>query len=80
MNSLQGTRILVTHSDAFMGPAICANLESKGATVIASRETLIDPHEPAALIAASGQVDVVVINLSITAPTSAATDILSGDH
>ncbi|AUM12640.1 SDR family oxidoreductase [Ketobacter alkanivorans] len=75
MNSLQGKRILVTHSDAFMGPAICTNLESKGATVIASQETLIAPHEPAALIAASGQIDIVVINLSITAPTSAATDI-----
>lgn len=75
MTSLNGKRVLVTHADAFMGPAICANLAGKGAEVIRDTHPLLDPDQPAALISATGNVDILVANLSIQAPTSAATDI-----
>ncbi|HAU12385.1 MAG TPA: short-chain dehydrogenase, partial [Gammaproteobacteria bacterium] len=36
MTALSGKRILVTHADSFMGPAICERLREKAAEVIAS--------------------------------------------
>lgn len=75
MTSLTAKRILVTHADSFMGPAICRNLTAKGAEVLASNATLTTPDEAAELILSSGRVDILVANLSITAPTTPATDI-----
>ncbi|HAG94150.1 MAG: short-chain dehydrogenase [Pseudomonadales bacterium] len=75
MTALSGKRILVTHADSFMGPAICERLREKAAEVIASDDALTAPEAAANLIHASGRVDILVANLSITAPTTAATDI-----
>ena len=72
--SLQGKRVLVTHADAFMGPVLCEVLAAQGAIVIASTDALLDVNAPASVVAAAGQVDVLVANLSIAAPTSAAVD------
>ena len=73
--SLQGKRILVTHADVFMGPVLCEVLARRGATVMSSTDALLDPQAPAALVAASGQVDVLVANLAIPSPTTAATEV-----
>ncbi|RLU02420.1 MAG: SDR family oxidoreductase [Ketobacter sp.] len=75
MTTLTGKRILVTHAEEFMGPAICKKLTEKGAEVIASTEPLIEAEAPEHLIQSCGQVDILVANLSIKAPTTAATDI-----
>ena len=75
MNSLNGKRILVSHADAFMGPAICHTLTQHGADVIADTQPLLAPDEPQALIDATGTVDVLIANLSVSAPTTPATDI-----
>jgi 2-keto-3-deoxy-L-fuconate dehydrogenase len=74
-SSLQGKRILVTHADAFMGPVLCDVLARHGATVLPSTDPLREPEAPAALIAASGQVDVLVANLAIRNPRTSATDV-----
>lgn len=71
---LVGKRILVTHADAFMGPALVEALAAQGAEVIADSDALTDPAAPAALLERSGRIDVLVINLAITAPTSTALD------
>ena len=73
--SLAGKRVLVTQSDAFMGPALCEVLARHGATVIASSEPLLDPDAPARVLAAAGPIDVLVANLAIAAPTSLAVNM-----
>lgn len=72
--SLAGKRVLVTHADAFMGPVLCEVFGEHGATVIASVLPLLAPDEPAKLLAEAGQVDVLVANLAIEAPTTPVTD------
>jgi 2-keto-3-deoxy-L-fuconate dehydrogenase len=73
-SSLQGKRVLITQADAFMGPALCEVFREHGATVIADAQSLADAAAPAALIAATGHIDILVANLGIPAPTTVATD------
>jgi 2-keto-3-deoxy-L-fuconate dehydrogenase len=74
-SSLRGKRILVTHADAFMGPVLCEVLARRGATVIPSTDALLEPEAPAALVATSGQVDILVANLAIRNPRTSAIDV-----
>ena len=73
---LQGKRVLITHAHAFMGPVLCEVFARHGATVIASTDPLLGPEAPAAVVAGSGQIDVLVANLAIAAPTTAAAEVL----
>jgi 2-keto-3-deoxy-L-fuconate dehydrogenase len=70
--TLEGKRVLVTQADEFMGPALCEVFAERGATVLPDTGKLAEPAAPAALVARSGRIDVLVANLAITAPTSAA--------
>lgn len=70
MISLKNKRILVTQAEDFMGPAICQTLNNFGADVIASRETLIDPDVPAQIIGSAGDIDALIVNLAVKAPTT----------
>lgn len=72
--SLQDKRVLVTQADAFMGPMLCEVLARHGAFVIASTDTLLDPGAPASIVAAAGRIDVLVANLAIPAPATAAAE------
>ena len=72
---LSGRRVLVTHADAFMGPVLCEVLEEHGATVIASTDSLVGTDAPARVVETSGRIDVLVVNLAIPAPTTAAADV-----
>jgi 2-keto-3-deoxy-L-fuconate dehydrogenase len=72
--SLQDKRVLVTQADAFMGPMLCEVLARHGAFVIASTDTLLDPGAPAAVVAAAGRIDVLVANLALPAPATAAVE------
>ena len=71
---LLGKRVLVTHADAFMGPVLCEVFANHGATVIASSDPLISAEAPSAIVAEAGHVDILVANLAIPAPTTAATE------
>jgi 2-keto-3-deoxy-L-fuconate dehydrogenase len=72
---LSGKRVLVTQADIFMGPVLCEVFAGHGASVIASTEALAAPGAPARAVAAAGAVDVLVANLAIAAPATAATEV-----
>jgi len=72
---LQGKRVLITQADAFMGPVLCQVFVEQGASVMANTQSLIDPHAPAAVIAAAGRVDVLVTNLALPAPSTPAMEV-----
>ena len=72
---LQGRRILVTHSDDFMGPVLCEVLAEHGATLLADRQALLDPAQPAALVAAAGRVDILIANLAVPRLRTPAPDV-----
>lgn len=73
--TLTGKRILVTQADVFMGPDLCTVLAEHGATVIADTQAMHSPHGPAAALAEAGDIDVLVVNLAVPAPTTAAADV-----
>jgi NAD(P)-dependent dehydrogenase (short-subunit alcohol dehydrogenase family) len=73
--SLRGQRVLVTQAREFMGPVLCSVLTEAGADVIADDSSLIDPGAPAAIVGQAGRVDVLVVNLSLAAPSTAARDV-----
>ena len=72
---LQGKRVLITQADAFMGPVLCEVFAEQGASVMADTQSLIDPRTPAAAVAAVGRIDVLVVNLAVPAPATAATEV-----
>lgn len=71
---LQGKRILLTQASEFMGPVLQRVLREHGADVIADERPLLDPALPQQLVAAAGQVDVLIANLAIPAPRTPATE------
>ena len=68
-------RVLITQADDFMGPFLCEVFKEFGATVLADHGSVDDPARPAALIAEHGHIDVLLINLGIPAPSTAAQDV-----
>jgi 2-keto-3-deoxy-L-fuconate dehydrogenase len=46
MSHLHGKRILLTQSNDCMGPALCKELATHGADVIADARFPIEPHDP----------------------------------
>jgi len=73
--SLLGKRVLITQADLFMGPVLCEVFARHGATVIANTDSLVSPDAPATIVAQAGRIDVLIANLAIPAPTTAATDV-----
>ena len=73
--SLTGRRVLITQADVFMGPVLCEVFADHGATVIASTDPLVRAGAPAAIVAGAGRVDVLVANLAVPAPTTAAAEV-----
>lgn len=71
-STLAGKRILVTQASCFMSPAICEALVQNGAIVIANTDPVTEAGAAAAVVSAAGVVDVLVVNLAISAPTSLA--------
>ncbi len=73
--SIQGKRVLITQRHDFMGPALCEVYAERGAEVIADPQPLTDPDLPAALISASGPIDILIVNLAVPAPSSLLEDV-----
>jgi 2-keto-3-deoxy-L-fuconate dehydrogenase len=69
---LQGKRILVTQADEFMGPTLCEVLAAHGAEVVASQAALTEADAAAKAVAAAGELDVLVANLALPAPSTPA--------
>jgi 2-keto-3-deoxy-L-fuconate dehydrogenase len=72
---LLGKRVLITHAHAFMGPVLCEVFARHGATVIPNTDSLLSAEAPGTIVRAAGQVDILVANLALPAPTTAATDV-----
>lgn len=72
---LSGKRILLTQADAFMGPALLEVLNRSGAQVIADTGSLHTLQAVNDLVSRSGQIDVLVANLGVPAPSTAATEV-----
>jgi 2-keto-3-deoxy-L-fuconate dehydrogenase len=72
---LEGKRVVITQADTFMGPVLCGVFAEHGASVVASVESLLDHGAPAAVVTAAGHIDVLVANLAVPAPSTAATDV-----
>lgn len=68
--SLAGRRVLLTHADRFMGPALRECFAALGAEVIADDSPLIAPEAPARLVERAGRIDVLVAHLAYPAPTT----------
>ena len=74
-NILVGKRVLVTQATEFMGPVLCDVFAEQGAQVIRSTVGLAEPGAAQAVIAEAGEIDVLVSNLSILAPSTGATEV-----
>lgn len=67
---LLGKRVLVTHADDYMGPPTIELFREHGAEVIDDRTDLSDPSDPEAaarIVAAAGEIDVLVANFAAPA-------------
>jgi 2-keto-3-deoxy-L-fuconate dehydrogenase len=73
--SLRHKRVLVTQADAFMGPVLCDVLAEHGAEVLARTDSLQGPDAAAEIAAAAGHIDILIANLAIPAPMTAATEV-----
>ena len=73
--TLLGKRVLITHADVFMGPVLCEVFAEHGAMVIPSLDPLRGVDAPGAIVASAGHLDILVANLAIPAPTTAAIDV-----
>lgn len=74
-NALAGKRVLITQAEAFMGPALCEVFAEQGAEVVASGDELVAPDAAARVVEAAGQIDVLLINLALKAPSTPAVDV-----
>jgi 2-keto-3-deoxy-L-fuconate dehydrogenase len=74
-NMLLGKRVLVTQATEFMGATICDVFSEQGADVIRSEQALVSPEAIDELFRNAGDLDVLVANLSILAPSTAAAQV-----
>ena len=72
---LEGRRVLITQADAFMGPTLCEVFAEQGAEVIASSDDPSPAEAPARIVAAAGEIDVLVANLALPAPSTPALEV-----
>lgn len=69
---LLSKRAVVTEAEEFMGPAVADLFAEEGAEVIADTSDLTKPGATESLIRNAGQVDILIINLSIQNPRATA--------
>jgi 2-keto-3-deoxy-L-fuconate dehydrogenase len=74
-HTLVGKRVLITQCTEFMGPTLCEVFAEQGATVIASSEALSESEAAEHTVRAAGDFDVLVANLAVKAPTTAAPEV-----
>ena len=74
-DSLKGKRVLITQSEEFMGPVLMKAFADHGAEVIGDPSSLVDPAAAAAVVQRAGRVDVLIANLAVPSPYTAATGV-----
>ncbi|MDX9886935.1 SDR family oxidoreductase [Thauera sp.] len=78
-NALAGKRVLITQATAFMGPMLSEVFAAQGADVIASADELVEVDAAERIVHAAGRIDVLVANLAIKAPSTAALDVTEAE-
>lgn len=73
--SLAGKRVLITHADLFMGPALEHVFRERGAEVVADTDPLESEEAATRTVAAAGVVDVLVAHLAVPAPSTPADQV-----
>jgi len=74
-NALTSKRVLITQATEFMGPVLCEVFAEQGAEVVASADDLSEPGAARRVVLGAGPIDVLVANLAIRAPTTAAVEV-----
>ena len=74
-NALAGKRVLITQATVFMGPVLCEVFAEQGAEVIANADELVEADAAERIVHAAGHIDVLVANLAIKAPSTAALEV-----
>ncbi len=74
-DSLAGKRVLITQAHEFMGPVLCSVFEEYGALIIADDRALAEPTAAEDAVRRAGQVDVLIVNLGVPAPSSRAHEV-----
>ncbi|HMS81691.1 MAG TPA: hypothetical protein PKC20_19645, partial [Burkholderiaceae bacterium] len=74
-DGLRGKRVLVTQSEAFMGPVLAEAFAAHGAEVIGVPGPLAAPGLAEAAVRGAGRVDVLVANLGVPAPSTRAHEV-----
>jgi 2-keto-3-deoxy-L-fuconate dehydrogenase len=75
LRSLTGKRILLTQADQFMGPALARVFTELGAEVIADTRSPVPTEASEAMVQSAGDIDVLVANLAIAAPSTPAMSV-----
>ena len=68
-------RALINFDPWWLGPVLREEFTNHCGTVIQSSDPLVSADAPGAIVAAAGHVDILVANLAIPAPTTAATEV-----
>ena len=75
LSSLAGKRVLITHADLFMGPALGHVFREKGADVVADADPLATAQAVDRVVAAAREIDVLVAHLAVPAPSTPADEV-----
>ncbi|MGV8040306.1 MAG: SDR family oxidoreductase [Thermoanaerobaculaceae bacterium] len=78
-NALIGKRVLITQATEFMGPTLCEVFAEQGAVVVASPEGLAAPGVAERVVRDAGRIDVLVANLALVAPSTAAVEVTEAE-
>ena len=78
-NALLGKRVLITQSTEFMGPVLCEVFAEQGADVVASSDDLVEPSAAGRIVRDAGRIDVLVVNLALKAPSTAAVEVTESE-
>ncbi|MFN5099145.1 MAG: SDR family oxidoreductase [Burkholderiaceae bacterium] len=76
---LSGKRVLLTQASDFMGPALAEVFRECGADLISADGLVAEPDYPQRLLAESGAIDVLLLNLGIPAPITAAPEVMDDE-
>lgn len=75
MSTLKGKKILIIQADTFMGPALCEVFREHHAEVVANCDDPRDPDNAARIVEGAGNIDVLVLNLALPAPSTLAAEV-----
>ena len=74
-DGLAGKRVLITQAAEFMGPVLVKAFHDHGAIVAGDESSLADPEAARRAVAAAGEVDVLIANLGVPAPSTRAHEV-----